>query len=80
MLEFLKKRWIKRCRHWGIDHRVRVLLINLLSCSHARRPKDLCCPGLYKYVEAFGGLGRESQFLNQSLECVFCVSYKLYEK
>lgn len=32
-----------------------------LSCSHARRPEDLSCPGLDKYVEIFVGPGRESQ-------------------
>lgn len=28
-----------------------------LSCSHARRPEDLSCPGLDKYVEIFVGPG-----------------------
>ncbi|QCE16803.1 hypothetical protein DEO72_LG11g3822 [Vigna unguiculata] len=32
-----------------------------LSCSHARRPEDLSCPRLDKYVEIFVGPGRESQ-------------------
>ena len=32
-----------------------------LSCSHARRPEDLSCPGLDKYVDIFVGPGRESQ-------------------
>ncbi|KAL5798314.1 hypothetical protein ACOSQ2_003134 [Xanthoceras sorbifolium] len=32
-----------------------------LSCSHARRPEDLSCPGLDKYVEIFVGPGRGSQ-------------------
>lgn len=32
-----------------------------LSCSHARRPEDLSCPELDKYVEIFVGPGRESK-------------------
>ena len=32
-----------------------------LSCSHARRPEDLSCLELDKYVEIFVGPGRESQ-------------------
>lgn len=38
-----------------------------LSCSHARRPEDLSCPGLDKYVEIFVGPGRESQSIFSSL-------------
>lgn len=34
---------------------------SLFSCSHARRPEDLSCPGLDKYVEIFVEPGRESQ-------------------